>query len=189
MIGVEPSAEERMRRFIASASHELRTPLTVILGYLDALRKTSSDHVQQFERAYPIISAEGQRMRVLIDNMSLLTKLDQPQASRIEIVDLAKLAGEIIRALSIFADSERFVMDFESGVLIPGNREELFAALRNLVENALKYAPLWRITIRTTYDEQSAIIDVSDEGPGIDVAGSGLELPIASRAVERAGGT
>ena len=200
--------EQRMRQFIADASHELRTPLTVILGYFDALRKPTENHAQQFERAFPVISAEGQRMRKLIDNMSLLARLDQDGVSRLEIIDLTELVREVLVVLSIIPDGHRLVVEAAAPVLITGNRDELFAAVRNLAENALKYAPNGRVVMRTSHENTEAIVEVSDEGPGIDphdlphlfkrfyrgeqggnISGSGLGLPIVARAVERAHGS
>jgi two-component system OmpR family sensor kinase len=199
--------EISMRQFIADASHELRTPLTVILGYVDALQKQSQNEKESFRRIAVIIQAEGRRMYRLIENLGMLTRLDQNAVTRIEIIDPSELVQEIVDALRILEPERRFVLELASDALLTANREEFYAAIRNIVENALKYAPEGPITIRTSIGSK-IIIEIVDEGPGISpeempllfdrffrgerqrgmVTGSGLGLPIAARAIQRAGG-
>ena len=88
------------------------------------------------------------------------------------------------------------------------DRAEVYEALANIIDNAIKYAPGSPIRIATTVPREGiVVVSVADEGPGIpqedreaiferffrganrgEVEGSGLGLAIAKRAIERAGG-
>ncbi len=85
---------------------------------------------------------------------------------------------------------------------------ELYEALRNAIENAVRYAPTSPVVVDVRGDDANVRVTVADEGPGMEpqdvehafdrfyrgdskstTEGSGLGLAIAQRAVERSGGT
>ena len=85
---------------------------------------------------------------------------------------------------------------------------ELYEAVKNVVENAVRYAPSSPVDVRVTRLGEQAILQVADSGPGMspvdvehafdrfyrgssrgEIDGSGLGLAIAKRAVERVGGS
>ena len=92
-------------------------------------------------------------------------------------------------------------------MLIDADESELYEAIKNVVENAVRYAPASGVTVNVDSDGAHVTVEVADRGPGmtpqdVDHAfdpfyrgtsrrngeGSGLGLAIAKRAVERAGG-
>ena len=88
------ATEDRLRQFLADASHELRTPLTSIQGFAELYRLgVDSDHV---DRAVIMrrIEQESARMKVLVEDLLTLARLDQtPLIERVP-VDLAVLAAD-----------------------------------------------------------------------------------------------
>ncbi len=201
------AAEAQMRQFIADAGHELRTPLTVIMGFIDVLRRRAQGDGGIAPRIYDTMLEESRRMRTLIDKLILLARLENPQARELETVDLAQVAGQAVTALQVLDATPRVSLQSASDVLVRGYESELYDALANLVENALKYAPGSPVDVRVRVSDGEALVDVSDRGPGIpsdeqtrifdrfyrgrehgDAEGFGLGLAIAKRAVERAGG-
>lgn len=200
--------EERMRQFVADAGHELRTPLTVISGYIDVLRRGAIAEPAIARQILGTMAIEKEHMRVLIDQLMRLARLDseaQPQPEPIDLADLLRNQCDAARRVD-----ERRVIDYsvEGVTSVVADRTELSDALWNVVENALKYAGDAPIHLRATRNNGHTQISVADSGPGMsesarlhaferfyrgdqrgEIAGSGLGLAIAKRAVERAGGS
>jgi two-component system OmpR family sensor kinase len=205
------AAERRMRQFVADAGHELRTPLTVVGGFLDVLRKRTPADADATLRIFDIIEVERKRMRVLIDNLVLLARLDRPQDAReIGIVDVAKIAEHVVesrRPLSPATTIRLFPAQSDDAYVI-ADESEIHEAVGNLVDNARKYAENAPIDVCVTVEPEVVRVEVADGGPGMspeelahaferfyrgerrgEIEGSGLGLAIVKRATERANGT
>jgi signal transduction histidine kinase len=198
-----------MRQFVADAGHELRTPLTIVLGYIDLLRRRVSDADERSKFIFSSIASEGRRMRTLVDNLVLLAKLEGDDTRLFEPFDVRELVAEIVDVRRGLAPSVRF--DIETSVVATAiaDRGEVYEALANIIDNAIKYAPGSPIRVESSVRHEGVVeISVADEGPGIppedreaiferffrgasrgEIEGSGLGLAIAKRAIERAGGT
>jgi signal transduction histidine kinase len=200
--------EERMRQFVADAGHELRTPLTVIAGYIDVLRRGALEEPTIARQILATMALEKEHMRVLIDRLMRLARLDgeaPPRSEPIDVVELLRSQCDAARRLDEGREIDYSVDGLNE---VRGDRGELGEAIWNVVENALKYAPEGSIHLRATAIDGVPTIIVRDEGPGMtesarlhaferfyrgdergEIVGSGLGLAIAKRAVERAGGT
>jgi two-component system OmpR family sensor kinase len=201
-------AETQMRQFVADAGHELRTPLTIVLGYIDLLQRRAAEGDERSRRIFTAIAAEGARMRTLIDNLVLLARLEGSDVRPTEPFALRPLVDEIVDARRVLFPELRIDLDLAVDARVIGNRDEIHEAIANVVDNAIKYAPGSPIRIAASQADDGIELTVADDGPGIlaedhagifdrfyrgatrgDVEGSGLGLPIAKRAVERAGGS
>jgi signal transduction histidine kinase len=200
-------AETQMRQFVADAGHELRTPLTIVLGYIDLLRRKADAGDERSRRIFSSISAEGARMRTLIDNLVLLAKMEGEDVRPPEPFDLRGLIDEIVESRRLIHPSVRLSCNVSVDAKAVGDRTEIYEAIANVVDNAFKYAPGSPVLIEAKAADGGVEVTVTDEGPGIhpddrdaifdrfyrgatrgEVEGSGLGLAIAKRAVERAGG-
>jgi signal transduction histidine kinase len=148
-------------------------------------------------------------MRTLVDNLVLLAKLEGEDTRLFEPFDAGELIAEIVDVRRGLAPSVRFEIATGIAATAIADRGEVYEALANIIDNAVKYAPGSPIRIETTVPHDGIVeIAVTDEGPGIppedreaiferffrgagrgEVEGSGLGLAIAKRAIERAGGT
>jgi signal transduction histidine kinase len=203
------AAEAQIRQFVADAGHELRTPLTILLGYIDVLKRRAGDD-DRSRRIFDTIGIEGSRMRTLIDNLVLLAKLEGEDVRPVEPFDLtAMLQDDIVETRRVIAPNVRFDLDVAVDATIIGDRTEIYEAIANVVDNAIKYAPGSPVAITVRASDGSGVeIAIRDQGPGIsasdreaifdrfyrgdrrgEIEGSGLGLAIAKRAVERAGGS
>jgi two-component system OmpR family sensor kinase len=203
------AAEAQMRQFVADAGHELRTPLTIVLGYIDLLRKRVGTSDDRSKFIFGSIASEGRRMRTLIDNLVLLAKLEGEDVRPVEPFDVGELLAEIAGVRRGLDPTVRIAIDARVDGTIAADRGEIYEAVANIIDNAIKYAPGSPVRIELDSPRPGTIaIAVSDEGPGIppddrsaiferffrganrgEVEGSGLGLAIAKRALERAGGT
>jgi signal transduction histidine kinase len=203
------AAESQIRQFVADAGHELRTPLTIVLGYIDLLRRRASPADERSNFIFSSIAAEGRRMRTLVDNLVLLAKLEGEDTRLFEPFDVGELISEIVNVRRGLAPSVPFEIEAPIAATAIADRGEVYEALANVIDNAIKYAPGSPIRVTTASPHDGIVeIAVTDEGPGIppeereaiferfyrgarrgEVEGSGLGLAIAKRAIERAGGT
>jgi two-component system OmpR family sensor kinase len=203
------AAEAQMRQFVADAGHELRTPLTVVMGYIDVLRRRTQNEPSASLQIYDTMLAESRRMRALIDKLIVLARLEHPLGAQreLETVDLADVAARVALSLEARAAGTPIALHRACDALVRGDETELYDAVSNLAENALKYAPGSPVEIDVRTEANEVVLAVSDHGPGIkpaeqerifdrfyrgreraDSEGFGLGLAIAKRAVERAGG-
>lgn len=201
-------AELEMRQFIGDASHELRTPLTVIMGYIDVLSRRANADAVTTTRIYDTMRTEGRRMKMLIEKLIVLARLENPRERGLEEVDCSDLARRVVRSLEALGTQSRIVSHIEQDVFAHAHENEVHDVVSNLIENALKYAPDSPVEVFVRREEDWAIVEVVDRGPGLSTEdrervfdrfyrgknretceGFGLGLAIAKRAVERAEGT
>ncbi|MBI3492148.1 MAG: HAMP domain-containing protein, partial [Acidobacteria bacterium] len=164
-------ADQIRRDFVANVSHELRTPLTAIRGYLEALGEGDASAEEQ-QRFLDIIGRHAQRMERLVKDLLRLARLDAGQ----ETLDLAacdtrKLADTVFIDLAPEAEARRQRLDVAIGAgaeIVRADPAKLHDALRNLVANAISYAPDGTtIRVEAAPDDGRVALSVSDEGPGI----------------------
>ncbi len=164
---------DRMRRdFVANVSHELRTPLTAIRGYVEALQDEAQSDPDEAKRFLEIIARHASRMERLVRDLLRLARLEAGQEPvEREPTDIESLFSGLVTELegSLERKGQRVVTHVEpraSSVLV--DRAKLHDALRNLVENAVAYAPpSTTIELAVHRDDGHVLITVSDEGPGI----------------------
>jgi two-component system OmpR family sensor kinase len=200
--------EAEIRQFIADAGHELRTPLTVIMGYLDVLEDGAVDAPGIRERVFATLRQESRRMRSLIEKLIYLARLERGEPTAREIVDVSTVVARVAAALAPVDANARIEVATVPGARIVADEADIAEAVRNLVDNALKYAPESKVAVSTAVDGDDVVLAVRDRGPGMSerdqahafdrfyrgrgndgVEGSGLGLAIVKRAVQRSEGT
>ena len=164
---------ERLRReFSANVSHELKTPLTSIFGHAEML---NSGMVKEGDEQgfYKQIQDEAARMITLIDDIILISKLDENDASAselLEYVDLQAIAMEAVSALHQKADKKQVSITLSAEpVEMKANRSQIFELFQNLIDNSIKYNKIGgRINIELGCEEDGKVnILIADTGIGI----------------------
>lgn len=191
-------SEERNRLFTSDVAHELRTPLAVMRLHLEKMedRQTAESLLEDVEK-----------LSRMLEQLLASAKLEGQAQVFDDNVDLHEICVQIGTEMGPLAIKEsRYieVKEPKKPVLIKANRFALEQAIRNLVENSIKYAARkTKILIEVTDDP--AII-ISDKGPGIPEglreavfdpflqsdrrgSGAGLGLSIVRRAAEFHGAT
>jgi two-component system OmpR family sensor kinase len=204
-------SEERLRRFVGDASHELRTPLTSIRGYAELFRRGAADRPEDLAKAMRRIEEEADRMGVLVDDLLLLARLDQGRPLEREPVDLSRLAADAVDDARTVAPGRSIDLSPNGAVIVPGDEVRLRQVMANLLQNAVRHTPAnTPVHIRVTADDDAAVIEVRDEGPGMPTeeasrvferfwrsdssrtrasGGSGLGLAIVAAIAEAHGGS
>jgi len=187
---------DREQRFVANAAHELRTPLTRLRGQIElAAAELADEGFTSARLALAVRSCEE-----LTRSLESLLALSKDEVDASEVVDL----GDVARRME---DDGRVSVQQQSGVLVHGDWGLLALAVRNLVDNALKYSD-GEVRIVVCQKGECGEICVQDEGPGIPadqrdhvrepfvrgagrdgaVRGSGLGLALVDHAARLHGG-
>jgi two-component system OmpR family sensor kinase len=167
------ASEEKLRRFVADASHELRTPLAAVLGYAELIQTGMVSGDDEIGGAVDRIAAEGERMRLLVEELLLLARLDEQGTSAAADVDLAQLAAVAVADARAVAPDRVVDLDAPTPAIVHGDALALRRAVDNLLANARGHTPPGTrvaVTVRTVADPSgdTVVLAVDDDGPGID---------------------
>ena len=173
-------AAERERRFVSDASHELRTPLANLKAELDiALRRARGP--EELTRVLHSASEETDRLGRLAEDLLVLARADGGRLPiRREPVDVGGLVSDTIGNFAGRADELgiELVTATEPGTHATADPTRLRQAVGNLVDNALIHTPVGgQVAAEVASDDASAIIIISDTGPGFppEFVGSAFE--------------
>lgn len=164
---------ERIRRdFVTNVSHELRTPLTAIQGYAETLLHLD-DLPADARRFSEIIYKHSSYLGRMVEELLSLARLEngtEPCHLRPTNLHDCVQAG-IALCLSALQDKQLQVrVDMPEHLMVMGNHTQLIQVIRNLLENACRYAPAASsITVDGTAQQQNAQLHVCDQGPGIPI--------------------
>jgi len=158
---------ESQRRFIADAAHELRSPLTALSLQAQNIERTGSYAISK-ERLVPLKDGLD-RSRNLINQLLDLVR-QEAAATKLLPVDLTEVALATIEEMMPIADEKKIDLGLskEANLTIDANASYLQLMLRNAIDNALRYSPVGgEVTVRLALENDDAVIEVIDNGPGI----------------------
>lgn len=208
--------------FVANASHELRTPLAAIRGAVDTLAELEGDELAMRDRLTRMIASNAARLEELMNDLLDLTRLESPEGvahiRAMDPRDLPALLGPMFDAICLERGLE-VTFDVPAWLdRIDSDRQLVELVLKNLVDNACKYAyehTTIRVTMRvlgSPRKRRTLRIEVADRGIGVPIQdqpriferfyqvdqsraggvrrrGTGLGLAIVKHAVRALGGT
>jgi len=197
---------DKERRFTSDAAHELRTPLAALKVHLQLMR--SSDNEEDKQTELRAISEGVERASHLVEQLLGLARLD-PQAIRATQdktqVNLHELCINQIAEIYPLANNKNQTISFQGDedVFIQGYVYPLESMLRNLLSNAVAYAPQGgEVKLVLRHNADAVNIWIHDSGPGIPAeqrewvmqrfkkvesdtqSGSGIGLSIVRRVAE-----
>ncbi|NYD67989.1 sensor histidine kinase [Agromyces atrinae] len=169
-LAVRAASDKRMRRFVTDASHELRTPLASIQGYAELTRQEAAQLPDMTEHSLARIESEARRMSSLVDDLLLLARLDEGQDLHIDDVDLCELVINAVSDARAADGTHTWLADVPDDCRpIVGDRERLHQLVANLLANARVHTPSGSsVTARLTPGRGTTVLEVIDDGPGID---------------------
>ena len=204
------SHEAARRQFLAAIGHDLRTPLASLRAAIEALEDGLAPdpdrYLHSMDRDVAVLSS-------LVDDLFLLSRLEEGSVEMergpIDITELADEAIEVLTPVAVSADVQlKLVAD--QRVVAVGGSEAVSRVLRNLLDNAIRFAPSGSAVTVEVRGEDGAEVRVVDDGPGFDpgfvgeaferfsrgdpsrersTGGSGLGLAIARGFVEALDGS
>ena len=157
--------------FVANVSHELRTPLTVFRGYLELLYEQRDMAPPPWLPALEQLNAHANRMQELVEELLLLSRLEQSdRVSDPEPVLVSEMLADILKQARIVSGAREhlFTLETDATLRILGSASELKSCFTNLVVNAVNYTPARGvIRVRWFADARGAHLEVQDNGIGI----------------------
>lgn len=167
----EATKHEEMRKsFVANVTHELKTPLTSIKGYVETIKNNEITDQTKINRFMDIIDIEANRLKTLIDDILMLSEIENMQGN-ISEVNLVEVVSEVKDVMqNISTDNSvtvNYLCDKDVKVLLDKNR--IKQLLINLIDNAIKYnIENGVVNVKIAKLNSFVEITVEDTGIGID---------------------
>ena len=163
---------ENMRKeFVANVSHELKTPITSIQGFIETLKMTDNLDEDTKNRFLTIIENEATRLTRLIDDILLLSTIENKTKKKVEKVDLFEVFEEVHEVINYIAKKKNIKVkyDFENKEIdlweYSGYIRQI---LLNIISNAIKYTgENGKVSIKQYIKSEKVFIEVKDNGIGI----------------------
>lgn len=204
--------EEVRNDFVANVSHELKTPVGAISLLSEALDDAAGDE-KAVRRFAARMSKESARLTALVQDIIELSRLQSTDmVDRAREVDINQLVAEAVEANRLPAENKNTTVVVGGAVegSVYGDAKMLTTAFRNLIDNAIRYAPDGsRVGVGLRSRDGMAQVAVTDQGPGIQpedqeriferfyrvdsarsrhTGGTGLGLSIVKHVVSNHGG-
>lgn len=202
---------QSLEGFVYSVSHDLKAPLRGIEGYSRLLEEDYTDRLDDEGRLFVRNIRTGvRRMNELIDDLLAYSRMERRHLES-AVLDLSMLVKQEIEGFreEIAANGVEIIADLPP-LLVNGDRDGLAMALRNLLENAIKFsrhAAHPRIEFGFVHDDEYITLWIRDNGIGFDMKyserifelferlrrqetypGTGIGLALIRKAVHRMGG-
>ena len=168
--------EERMaRNFLSLISHKFKTPLACINGYAQILKEEAASKglPEMVKKSSETIFGQGQKLTSLVESLLDFVTIDNLEGTALEKIefDAAEFLGEVAESAREQLDGAGVTIKVVTPepVKVRADRKVLAAALRALIDNAVKFNPAKAklVILSAQTRENFALLSVGDNGPGI----------------------
>lgn len=165
--------EQVRKDFVANVSHELRTPVTSIKGFSETLIDGAHTDQATLLSFLEIIHTESNRLEMLINDLLDLSKVEQAgfQVHALP-TDMKKVITRAEEMLSRRIEEKNIRLDLQlEPIIVQGDPDRLLQVMMNLLINAITYSSSeTSITVKLYEKEKHAVIEVEDQGIGIEAS-------------------
>jgi len=161
--------------FVSAVSHEFRTPLTSLRQLSEMLSKGRVPTEDLRQKSYDILSRESERLQRLVESLLDFGRIEaRAFRYRYEHLDPVTLVRDVVAEFQEKAAAQGYRVELALAgeyPLIHADREALGLALRNLLDNAVKYSPDCRtVRVEMAHERGRLAIRVRDQGMGIPIS-------------------
>ena len=205
-------ANYELRVFSYIASHDIKEPIRNISNYVGLIhRRLPTNMSESLNEYFAFIKNSTSQLYTLVEDFARYTSLSKDEKIELQRVDLQELTEAVVQSLGEQVVAAKGKVVYRELPIIQSNSSLLFSALKNLIENGLKFNESQRPVVKISYSKLSGHhqIVVSDNGVGIDSKyqdnafemfkrlhhkghfgdeGSGIGLAIVKLVMEKLGG-
>jgi signal transduction histidine kinase len=165
------SLMEEVRRISDNIAHDLRTPLSRLKNSLELLNADQAGHAENKRTLVEQALAEADGLLSTFNALLRIARIESGERrAAFATVELERLLHDVVEFYEPLAEEKQQNLVFKptSSAVVSGDRDLLFQAFANLVDNAIKYTPP-RGDIEVGIEAQQNLVRVSvaDSGPGI----------------------
>ncbi len=159
------------RDFFSHASHELKSPLTAISGNAELIEHGIIKDSKEIIEAAKTIHEQTINMTMLVEDMLMLSRLEQSEVSEILNVNLNDVLKSTIENLKTQIKAKNMIIDVnQEEVSMFCDKLDMIKLFKNLVENAIKYSESDKtVKVMLHRNEEGIIFEVEDQGYGISL--------------------
>jgi signal transduction histidine kinase len=178
--------------FVYSVSHDLRTPLLAVKGLVNLIDLYQGD-IDENEYFFKLIGSSIDRM----DN-TIIEILDYSRNARLqvrpELVELEKIIRNAYEDVRFYSQHPvKLELFFQDGIKFESDRNRINTVIKNLIGNAVKYAdeskPHSYVKVNVLRQQLDLIVEISDNGIGIEACNLEKVFEMFFRASEKTTGT
>ena len=172
---VKLKSEEKFRReFIGNLAHELKTPIFSIQGYILTLLEGGLEDPSINKRFLQRALKGAERMNKIIIDLDMISRFESDRINmEIQNNNIVEICQDIFESLELKAKENkitlRFAENYSNEILVSCDKDKIGQVMQNLIINAIKYSdPGTEGVVRFTDAERNLLIEIEDNGPGID---------------------
>ena len=172
---VKLKSEEKFRReFIGNLAHELKTPIFSIQGYILTLLEGGLEDPSINKRFLQRALKGTERMNKIIIDLDMISRFESDRINmQIENNNIVEICQDIFESLELKAKENKITLrlaeNYSNEILVSCDKDKVGQVMQNLIINAIKYSdPDTEVVVRFTDVERNILIEIEDNGPGIE---------------------
>lgn len=163
---------QSQRNFLKNASHEIKTPLAVIIGGIEVALKNPRDNAE-YVSLLESLKKDTLHLSSIMEGLLMLSGLEMSGRQQMEPVRIDEILWNVLEKAEIEYPQAQIAVNFDSMaqqerlLTMNANRQLLFVALSNLLDNAIKFSISQPVSVIVEAINDALVIGITDSGPGI----------------------